>query len=140
MPKNILVCYSRLPSFTNAVRDYVKAFGDYSSHNIFYYDMESERFDFELEPFDCIIFNYCFWGRCLSVSPNLKNHISRSSGLKIAILQDEYEYFLWHEKSIIEFGVQIIVTCVPQPYWHEVFRNEYFRSVTFINALTGCAR
>lgn len=135
--KNVLFCYSRLPSFTNAVRDYVQAFGDYSSHRIHYYDMDSGPLDFDLEPFDCIVFNYCFWARCLSVSPDFRKRAAEFSGQKIAILQDEYEYFLWHEKNLIDLGMDTIVTCVPEAHWRDVFRDDAFRSVTFINALTG---
>ena len=137
MRRNVLICYSRLPSFTNAVRDYVHAFGQYSSHCIHYYDMDSGPPDFDLEPYDCIIFNYCFWARCLSLTPEFHQLVADFSGLKVAILQDEYEYFLWHEKTLIAFGVHIIVTCVPEAHWHEVFRSDAFNGVTFINALTG---
>ncbi|MCG2576275.1 hypothetical protein LZ012_04630 [Dechloromonas sp. XY25] len=137
MSKNVLFCYSRLPSFTNAVRDYVQAFGDYSVHRIHYYDMDSGPLDFDLEPFDCIIFNYCFWARCLSVSPDFRERVADFSGLKIAILQDEYEYFLWHEKTLIALGIDTIVTCVPEAHWRDVFRDDAFRRVTFFNALTG---
>lgn len=137
MRKNVLFCYSRLPSFTNAVRDYVQAFGDYSSHSVHYYDMDSGPLDFDLEPFDCLIFNYCFWARCLAVSPNFRKQVADFSGQKIAILQDEYEYFLWHERTLIALGMDTIVTCVPEAHWLDVFRDDVFRSVTFINAFTG---
>jgi len=137
VPKNVLFCYSRLPSFTNAVRDYVNAFGDYSLQRIHYYDMDSGPLEFNLEPFDCIIFNYCFWGRCLSVSAKFKERVANFSGLKIAILQDEYDYFLWHEKTLIALRINTIVTCVPEAHWGDVFRDDAFRSVNFINALTG---
>jgi len=99
--------------------------------------MDSGPLSLKLEPFDCIIFNYCFWARCLSISAELQQRIANFSGLKVAILQDEYEYYLWHEKTLISFGVDIIVTCVPEAHWHDVFRSDKFKSVTFINALTG---
>lgn len=141
MRKNVLFCYSRVPSFTNAVRDYVLAFGDYSSHRIHYYDidygMDPATLCFDLQPFDCIIFNYCFWGRCLPISTELRQRIAEFPGLKIAIFQDEYDYFLRHEKSVIAFGIDTIVTCVPETHWRDVFRDSAFREVTFINALTG---
>lgn len=135
--KNVLLCYSRLPSFTNAVRDYVQAFGDYSSHRIHYYDMDSGPLDFDLKPFDSLIFNYCFWARCLAVSPDFCNRVANFRGQKIAIFQDEYEYFLWHEKTLIAMGVDTIVTCVPEAHWRDVFRDRAFDKVHFINALTG---
>ena len=99
--------------------------------------MDSGPIHFDLEPFDCIIFNYCFWGRCLSVSSDFHRRIVEFKGLKIAILQDEYEYFLWHEKTLIALGINTIITCVPEQYWGDVFRDDAFRKVTLINALTG---
>jgi hypothetical protein len=135
--KNILFCYSRLPQFTNTVRDYVHAFGEYSTHKIHYFDMDSGPLEFSIEEFDCIIFNYCFWGRCLEISKKLKEKISKFDGLKIAIFQDEYDYFLWHKNTVIEIGIQTIITCVPEPYWKDVFLGEQFRKIKFINALTG---
>ncbi len=135
--KNILFCYCRTPSFTNAVRDYVFAFGDYSEHRIHYYDMDSGPIDFSLDPFDAIIFNYCFWARRLPLASYLCNKVANFTGLKIAIFQDEYDYFLWHEKTVLAFGVDTIVTGVPEMHWPDVYRNEAFRKITFINALTG---
>jgi hypothetical protein len=135
--KNILFCYCRIPSFTNAVRDYVLAFGDYSRHRIHYYDMDSGPLDFPLEPFDAIIFNYCFWARRLPLAEYLHRKVSDFNGLKIAIFQDEYDYFLWHEKTVLAFGIDVIVTGVPEKHWRDVFRDEAFRKVTFVNALTG---
>lgn len=137
VPKNVLFCYSRLPSFTNAVRDYVQAFGDYSSHSIHYHDMDSGQLDFDLETFDCILINYCVWASRRVISAARAEKITKFCGQKIAILQDEYEYFLWHEKTLIELGINTIVTCVPEVHWSDVFRNDAFRRVTFINALTG---
>lgn len=135
--RNILFCYCRIPSFTNAVRDYVQAFGEYSRHQIHYYDMDSGPINFSLELFDAIIFNYCFWARRLPLAEYLRDRIASFNGLKIAIFQDEYDYFLWHEKTVISFGINIIVTGVPEKYWRDVFRDDVFRKVTFVNALTG---
>lgn len=135
--KNILFCYCRIPSFTNAVRDYVLAFGDYSKHRIHYYDMDSGPLDFPLDPFDAIIFNYCFWARRLPLASYLHKKVADFTGLKIAIFQDEYDYFLWHEKTVLAFGIDIVVTGVPEKHWRDVFRNEAFRKITFLNALTG---
>jgi hypothetical protein len=99
--------------------------------------MDAGPLELDLQPFDCLIFNYCFWGRCISVSPNFIKRVATFRGLKIAILQDEYDYFLQHEKTLISMNMDIIVTCVPEVHWRDVFRDNAFRSVTFINALTG---
>lgn len=134
---NVLFCYSRFSSFTNAVRDYAHAFGDYSVHKIHYYDMDSGPFDFDLAPFDCIIFNYCFWARFLPSTVNFRSRVAGFQGLKIAIFQDEYDSFLWHENTVIALGIKTIITGVPEKHWRDVFRGEAFRKVDFINALTG---
>jgi hypothetical protein len=135
--RNILFCYSRIPSFTNAVRDYSRAFGDYSEHKIHYFDMDSGPLDFDIEPFDCIIFNYCYWARGAPALSNLRERVINFTGLKIAILQDEYDNLINHERTLIDLGINTIVTVVPEAYWHDVFRDEAFRQVDFINVLTG---
>jgi hypothetical protein len=135
--KNILFCYSRLPGFTNAVHDYVRAFGQHSRHRIHYYDMDSGPISFALEPFDAIIFNYCFWARCLAVTPDFRARVAAFPGLKVAIFQDEYDCFLWHERTVVALCIQTIITCVPQAHWRDVFRGQGFDKVRFINALTG---
>jgi len=135
--RNILFCYSRLPGFTNAVHDYVRAFGQYSRHRIHYYDMDSGPVAFSLEPFDCIVFNFCFWARCLGLNPEFRDRVAAFTGLKIAVFQDEYDYFLWHERNVLALGIQSIVTCVPQEHWRDVYRDAAFDKVEFIQALTG---
>lgn len=134
---NVLFCYSRVASFTNAVRDYVLAFREHSEHRIHYYDMDSGPFGFDLEPFDCIIFNYCFWARFLPSTLDFRKRVAEFAGLKIAIFQDEYDSFLWHQNTVIALGISTIITGVPEKHWRDVFRGEAFRQVEFINALTG---
>lgn len=135
--RNILFCYSRYPSFTNAVRDYVEAFGRHSEHRIHYYDAELGPPNFDLDPFECIIFNYCFWARGLSGDPQLRRLASRFPGLKIAIFQDEYDYFLWHKSHVAEMGIDTIVTCVPPEHWSDVFSGSPFDTLNLVHALTG---
>lgn len=93
--------------------------------------------EFELEKFDCIVFNYCFWARCLSVTSDFTRRVAAFPGLKIAIFQDEYDYFLWHRDTVIALGMQTIVTCVPEQHWRDVFQGADFDNVEFIHALTG---
>lgn len=134
---NVLFCYSRFSSFTNAIGDYARAFGNYSVHRVHYYDMESGPFDFDLGPFDCLIFNHCYWARFLSTTPGFRKRIAGFPGLKIAIFQDEYDIFLWHESTVVAMGFDTIITCVPEAHCSDVFRGEHFSQVEFINALTG---
>ena len=115
----------------------MNAFRDHSRHNICYYDLDSELPDIDLEPFDCIIFNFCVWGHSLPEDEHFVSSIGNFKGQKIAIFQDEYDYFLWRKNTIIKMGIDTIVTCVPPEYLKEVFRGEAFERVKFIHALTG---
>lgn len=133
---NVLFCYSRVPSFTNAVRDYVGAFGRHSRHAIQYFDMDGGVIDFDLSAFDAIIFNYCFWGRCLALNETSLRRIAKFGGAKIAIFQDEYDYYLWHRQNVIAMGIDTIVTGVPEKHWRDVYGG-LADTVSLINALTG---
>lgn len=99
--------------------------------------MDSGPLDFDIEPFDCIIFNYCYWARGAPGLSGFHERVVRFNGLKIAILQDEYDNLLNHEHTLITLGINTIITVVPEVHWSDVFRDEAFRQVDFINVLTG---
>lgn len=136
---NILFCYSRVPTFTKAIVDYVTAFAQYSTHTIHYLDMESAALPEDLTPYDAIIFNYCFWARCLRLAPDMIVQLQRFDGVKLAILQDEYDTVPVHEKTLVDMAVDIVITCAPEPYWRSIYRDAYFERVTFFHALSGYA-
>ena len=58
---NVLLFISAKPYFTNAVYDYDSAFGQYSRHAIHYFDAGQLPVDFDLTPFDAIVFSYSFF-------------------------------------------------------------------------------
>lgn len=136
---NILFCYSRVPAFTSAVREYVEAFSHFSAHHIHYLDMDSARLPENLTPYDAIIFNYCYWARCLKIDEAMKKTLKHYDGVKVAILQDEYDMVPIHKRTLIDIAVDIVITCVPKRYWREVYVDDYFDNVTFFYALSGYA-
>ena len=137
MAKNVLLCYARTPTFTNAVKDYVEAFGLHSENRVHYFDMDSGIMNFDLDPYDCIIFSYCVWSSRRTIGKDIRNKVRRFNGLKIAIFQDEYIYFLWHESAVLSMRFSTVITCVPEKHWKDVFRGDEFRGINYIHALTG---
>jgi hypothetical protein len=135
--KNILFLYSRIPSFTNAVRDYVNAFRQYSAHHIHYFDTDSGPLECDLRAYDAIIFNYCFWARRSSFTTELIVRVAAYSGPKIAIFQDEQDTIRWHRQHVVLMGIRAIVTVVAPEVWRAALPADFFRDLIFLRALTG---
>ena len=135
--KNILFLYSRIPSFTNAVRDYVNAFAQHSSHHIHYFDTDSGPLEFDLGAYDAIVFNYCFWARRSSITSEMIAHVAAYGGLKIAIFQDEQDTIRWHRQHVVLMGIRAIVTVVNPEVWRAALPEDFYRNLIFLRALTG---
>lgn len=135
--KNILFLYSRVPSFTNAVRDYVIAFGQHSSHLIHYFDADSGPIEFDLGAYDAIIFNYCFWARRSSFTTQMIARVAAYNGPKIAIFQDEQDTIRWHRRHVVMMDINAIVTVVDQNVWRAALPEDFFQKLIFLRALTG---
>lgn len=137
MAKNILFLYARQPSFTGSVRDYTAAFCRYSTHRFHFYDLTKHPIDFDLSLYDGIIVGFCVWGHFQCLDYQTKNRLSNFKKFKIAIFQDEYDYFLRHRDTVSDVGFNTIITCVSEIDREFVFPRTQFRSVEFITALTG---
>lgn len=135
--KNVLFVYSRIPSFTNAVRDYVNAFGRHSAHCIHYFDADSGPLVLDLARYDAIIFNYCFWARRSSLTPELIARVAVYDGSKIAIFQDEQDTIRWHRHHIVQMNICAIVTVVDREVWQAALPADFYARLTFLRALTG---
>jgi hypothetical protein len=135
--KNILFLYSRIPSFTNAVRDYVNAFAQHSSHHIHYFDTDSGPLECDLGAYGAIIFNYCFWARRSSITPEMIARVAAYGGPKIAIFQDEQDTIRWHRQHVVLMGIRAIVTVVNPEVWRAALPADFFENLIFLRALTG---
>lgn len=135
--KNVLFVYSRIPSFTNAVRDYVNAFGKHSAHSIHYFDADAGPLVIDLARYDAIIFNYCFWARRSSLTSELIARVAAYNGTKIAIFQDEQDTIRWHRQHIVQMDIRAIVTVVDLEVWQAALPADFYSRLTFLRALTG---
>ncbi len=135
--KNVLFVYSRIPSFTNAVRDYVNAFGRHSAHCIHYFDADAGPLVVDLARYDAIIFNYCFWARRSSLTSELIARVAAYNGTKIAIFQDEQDTIRWHRQHIVQMDIRAIVTVVDLEVWQAALPADFYSRLTFLRALTG---
>lgn len=135
--KNVLFVYSRIPSFTNAVRDYVNSFGRHSAHCIHYFDADAGPLMVDLANYDAIIFNYCFWARRSSLTSDLIAQVAAYDGPKIAIFQDEQDTIRWHRQHIVQMDIRAIVTVVDREVWQAALPADFYSRLTFLRALTG---
>lgn len=138
-PVNIVVFYDYHACETTTVLEHLESFKKYSKHKIFYSQgILDSPCDCNLELMDVIVIHY-------SVRISLKNYISPEvakqialfKGLKILFIQDEYENTYQAHEWIKKLGIQVVFTCVPDSFIHDVYPFEQFKNVKFINNLTG---
>lgn len=135
---NVLLIYSAYPHFTGAVSDYDHAFGLHSRHEICYFNADAVKLSFELNHFDAIIFSFSFFSNGnFSMSKEFIHKIANFGGVKIAIFQDEYDYFLRYREILPKLKLSGIITVVPEEYIDKVYGYLKNSGVDFINALTG---
>jgi hypothetical protein len=138
---NVLILYDHGATFTNMVREHLDSFSLYSPHRTFYAAATISNLDppsqVDLTPFDVLIVHYsvrlCF-NHLLPVYAKAVEHFS---GLKILFIQDEYDNTELERQWITRLGIDVVFTCVPQPYINQVYPQGRFPSVKFINVLTG---
>lgn len=121
---------------TNTVLDYDQAFAKYSAHDIYYYDLLAHEELPNFSDFDALAFSYTFFHFAQRFSRSFINKVSQYQGLKIAIFQDEYLYYLRHRKHLPEWNLSGILTVMPQESQDAVFGPE-LRSVPRLQVLTG---
>ena len=132
---NVLFMISSAPYFTNAVLDYDNAFRKHSQHTLTDFDVHNPDWTTDFRRHDAMLFSYSFFStidRPLECIEKFRDF----EGVKVAIFQDEYTYFLRNRQNLMNMGVDGIITCVPQPHWSDVFTGP-FASIPLMEAFTG---
>lgn len=135
----ILVVYNAESMHVNTTKEFVSSFGKYSQNYVFYCQGASGAVpDFNPDEYDAIIISYC----CGLMHYNLPSQAMRQklrefNGLKAIILQDEYTETELRRQAIIDLGISLVFTNVPQSHIDLVYPPERFRHVRFVTVLTG---
>lgn len=135
----ILVVYNAESIHVNTTKEFVSSFGKYSKHNVLYCQGASGAVpDFNPDEYDAIVISYC----CGLMHYNLPSQAMRQklkefNGLKAVILQDEYTETELRRQAIIDLGISLVFTNVPQSHINLVYPPERFGHVRFVTVLTG---
>ena len=137
--KNVLVLYNGQSMYTPTVQDYLDAFRRYSRNNIHYLHVYADtRPEFSFDDYDVVLLTYsvrlCYLE---NMSPQVRRAIANFRGLKVAAPQDEYQETNKLRVGLREFGVKLVLTCVPEDKIAWVYPPEMFPGVRFVRVLTG---
>lgn len=121
---------------TNYVRDFDESFKRYSRNNFYYYDAASLSLNFDLSHFDAIFISFSFLANNYEWSSKTLNKLRSFKSLKIAVLQDEYLYFLNQRENLREIAIDAIITVMPESTWPDIFQGHFY-DLPKLDVLTG---
>jgi hypothetical protein len=138
---NVLVLYNDYAVETAYVKEHVSAIGRHSRHLIHYLPATRRvtRSDV-IERYDAIIIHFSVrLPFPEALDPELASAIARFPGAKIAMPQDEYDLPLITTRRLIELGIHVAFTTVPEPYRAAFYPPDAVRGIDFYSCLTGYA-
>lgn len=139
LPGKLLVAYSRAAAHVPTTLDYLQSFSRYWPGDVYYLNVtHGSDPQIDLNEFDVVFHNYC---ARLSyrdyISQDYVRAMQRFRGLKIAAVQDEYEFTDQIREHLRRLGFHVVLTCVPQSHVQRIYAKEQFPGVEFITELTG---
>jgi hypothetical protein len=138
--KNVLLLYDKDSCHVNTIREHVNAFGLFSRHNITYYSATGKVGAVQefVKSFDVVVLHYSI--RISSpghLSEEVYQSITGFSGLKVLLIQDEYDNLASTYKYMSKINFDILFTCVPEKYHRYAYPANLFPHIKFVNNLTG---
>ena len=138
--KNILIIYSKASCHVGTVEEHLNAFGFFSRHHVTFVDgIEEKPIDENsLASFDAVVIHYSIRVSVENyISSEFYSSISKYHGLKVLLIQDDYDNLPSTYRHIEELKVDVIFTVVAPEYINFVYPKERFPNVKFIYNLTG---
>ncbi|WP_166299950.1 hypothetical protein [Bradyrhizobium sp. 2S1] len=93
--------------------------------------------DFPLELFDALVIHFSVRMPFETMSPSFVELVSRFSGPKVLLIQDEYDMPRKACALIRKLGVDTIFTTVPKPFVEKFYPSAELPNVKFRSCLTG---
>ena len=129
-PLRILVLSSFDGTNANVIRDFLFSFNAYSHHR-YYYIFDCRIIDerTNLSFFDAILI---FWSVSLlgsDIPQGVRRHIRNSTAVKVLFLQDEYRDVHATNQAMNELGIQVMFTCVDDPYHETIYPRSVIPSL-----------
>ena len=135
--RRILVLYDHHWLHIKTVADYLMALQRHSENEV-YYATSFGPCLFDLDAFDAVVIHYsvkvCFPGH---LSASYERALRRARCPKILFLQDEYEATNENCRAILDLGIRLVFTCVPDRSVQRAYPRAKFPGVRFVSILTG---
>lgn len=135
--KNILILYDHHETHVKTIADYLESFHRFSRQNV-YYVSSFAKCHFDLDYFDAVVLHYsvrvCYPG---PLSASFARAIKKYQGLKVLFIQDEYDHTNYAQQTMLDLGVNLVFTCVPEESIPKVYPPDRFAGVKFVTVLTG---
>jgi hypothetical protein len=134
----VLFAYSVLAQFTSAVREYVLAFKKWSDMDVDYINVTHGAIvDIDFNAYDVVIQNFCARFAIDSMGPSYLANLGKFRGVKVMIVQDEYDFTNKTRAAIVDYEFDIVLTAVCQEGLEYVYGRSELPHVEFITVLTG---
>lgn len=94
-------------------------------------NLDFNRFDIVLIHYSLVAANENY------VSPVLRTRLRESQALKAIFIQDEYRHIDRTIAAMRDIGIDVLFTCVPEPFIASVYSEATLANVRKVNVLTG---
>lgn len=137
--KRILVAYSAASTFVSTTLQHLLALKDFTDYDVRYvHATHQAQMNFDFNDFDVLIHNYCA-RLCFDgyVSTDYERAVTAFRGLKIAVVQDDYDRTIALHRAIRRLGFHVVLTSIQSDFWHLVYPKWQVPGVRLVQALTG---
>ncbi len=136
----LIVLYHANYTATPAIRDYLEALGAMPGWIRYCNIDQPEPIDFG--GWDVVFVNFCVTSQARLTDrptfwPDLARALVRFEGTKIAAVQDEYEFTDRVKRFLLQIGIDIVLTNVPQAAVRQVYSEQEFDRVHFETVRTA---
>lgn len=135
---NILFLYNATQTYTSTVFEHLSSFSKYSKNRCFFaHQDEHKNTSIDFSCFDAVVIHYTVRLPYDQVSSATASSLANYKGLKVLLIQDEYDHThrTWH--WINKLGINLVFTVVPEQSISTVYPETVFPDVKFVSVLTG---
>lgn len=128
------------PTHAGTIQDHIEALLHLSDHDVRIINPRfGERLPFiDLNHFDVILIHYSLWIIWESyLSSVLVEKIRKSRALKALFIQDEYRYVNMTIDKMVELGIDVLFSCIPEKALMKVYGDQRLKGVRKESVLTG---
>lgn len=141
---NVLMLYDADSVHIGAVEEYLNSFRTHSRHNIHFMHGSASGLlgkrpgSTNFSAFDCVILHYSIRLYLADhLAPDVAEALISFDGMKILIIQDEYDHVEMTRKWMDKISFDHVFTCVPADSVDAVYPRSRFPRTIFTQVLTG---